>query len=414
MNSARDVIIVGGGIAGLNCARHLEQAGWNVTLLEASDRVGGRIRTEVVEGFRLDRGFQVFLTSYTEAQSVLEYPALKLKPFEPGALVRYGGRFHRITDPWRRPWKGLRSVFSPIGTLRDKLRVARLRSQVLGKSLEALLHQPETTTLEALENMGFTPAIIERFFRPFLGGIFLEPELLTSSRMFHFVFRMFSQGDACLPAEGMEAIPRQMAGQLITTKLRLQSPVRRVEAGLVELASGERLNAHAIVVAVDGVTAANLLEEVPQPETQGVTCLYFSADHPPVSEPILVLNGDGYGPINNLCVPNLVAPSYAPDSKHLVSVTVLRQPNLNEVQHTVREQLMEWFGPQVNDWRHLRTDQIPDALPRQVPPALAKLERSVRSRPGVYVCGDHRDSASIQGALVSGRRAAIAVLDDAT
>jgi phytoene dehydrogenase-like protein len=411
---AHDVLIVGAGLAGLCCARRLHEAGLRPLVLEAADGVGGRVRTDLVDGFRLDRGFQVFLTAYPEARRVLNYPDLDLRPFEPGALVRSGGAFHRLTDPWRQPLRGLRSAFSPVGSFRDKLRVARLRSRVLAGTLDDQFRVPEIPTLEALHQAGFTASMIERFFRPFLGGIFLEPELQTSNRMFHFVFRMFSSGDACLPAGGMEAIPRQLAAGLPADATRFGARVAQVEAGSVRLESGEELRGRAVVVAGEAPSAAQLLGGAVPADARSVTCLYFAADRPPVDEPILVLDGDGQGPVNNMCVPSAVAPGYAPAGRHLVSATVLGTPRGNDVwlQADVRNHLAGWFGPAVHRWDHLRTYRIAYALPSQVPPALDVPERPVRWGPGVYVCGDHRDTASIQGAMASGRRAADAVRDD--
>lgn len=408
-----DVLIVGAGLAGLCCARQLTARGADVLLLEASDGVGGRIRTDVVSGFRLDRGFQVLLTSYPEAQATLDFEALQLKPFIPGALVRFDGKFHDLADPWRRPLAAIESLSSPVGTLADKLRVAQLRSRSLRGSIEDRFRDPETTTLQSLQDAGFSSSIIDRFFRPFLGGVFLDSDLQTSSRMMHFVFRMFSLGDACLPEEGMEAIPRQLELGLPPSSLRLGACVTRVQEGTVSLESGEQLQARAVVVATEGQSAALLLGGGVAAAGQGVTCLYFAAPRPPIEQPTLVLNGDGKGPINNLCVPTLVTPSYGPGDASLVSVTVLGMPeNPEGLLADVRTQLVEWFGSDANEWRHLRSYRIPYALPRQFAPALDVPERPVRWQPGVYVCGDHRDNASIQGAMVSGRRAADAVMED--
>jgi len=407
------VIIVGAGLSGLCCARRLQEQGIRCVLLEASDGVGGRIRTDVLEGFRLDRGFQVFLTSYPEAKAILDYPALRLQPFLPGALVRYQGRFYQLTDPWRRPFAALGSLWSPIGSLADKLRVAGFRSRTLRGTIEKLFRDPETTSLQALQDAGFSTSMIERFFRPFLGGIFLDRELGTSSRMLNFVFRMFSLGAACLPAEGMEAIPKQLAATLPPDSIRPGARVVRIQPGSVTLATGEELLAQAIVVAVEGRAAAELLGDPISGAGQGTTCLYFSAPHPPLDQPILVLNGDGSGPINNLCVPTVAAPSYGPGNQSLVSATVLGTTSDSlRLLAEVREQLEEWFGTAVKNWRHLRTYSIPYALPAQAPPALSVPERPVQWQPGIYVCGDHRDNASIQGAMVSGRRAGDAVMKD--
>ena len=319
----------------------------------------------------------------------------------------YYKEFHELADPWRRPSAALPSVFSPIGSLTDKLRVARLRYRVLKGSLEDRFRDPETTTLQTLRENGFSDSMIDRFFRPFLGGIFLDGDLLTSSRMFQFVFRMFSLGNACLPEEGMEAIPRQLAATLPQGSIRFGAKVAHVRSNGVTLESGEELHAKKVVVATDGPTAGSLLGGAEPVASQGVTCLYFAAPTPPVERPILVLNGDGAGPINNLCVPTTVAPSYGPTGSGLVSVTVLgTHPDAAALQAEVQTQLKDWFGAQAEGWRHLRTYRIPHALPRQSPPALAEIQRPVRTSTGVYVCGDHRDNASINGAMVSGRRCA--------
>jgi phytoene dehydrogenase-like protein len=398
--SNRKVFIIGGGLAGLCCARRLNESGVSFQLLEASDDVGGRARTDEVDGFLLDRGFQVLLTAYPEAQEVLDYDALNLARFAPGALVRYRGKFHRFADPWRSPRHVIATAISPIGTLLDKLRVARLRSRVCRGALDGLLERPETTTIDALRDAGFSAQIIEPFFRPFLGGVFLDHELVTSSRMFEFVFRMFASGEATLPSQGMGAIARQLADQLPEASLRTGASVESLDGTTVRLTTGEVLEAGAVVVACEAPGAAKLLGDTSPPSGQSVTCLYFAADRPPVAERILVLNGDGDGPVNNLCVPSKVAPTYAPENQSLVSVTVLGTPS-GDVEAEVREQLQNWFGAE---------DRIPYALPSQIPPALSPVAKSVARGNDIFLCGDYLDTASIQGAMISGRRAAESVL----
>ena len=406
-----EVTIIGGGLSGLCCARRLHEAGVSFQLLEGSEEVGGRVRTDEVDGFLLDRGFQVLLTAYPEAQDVLDYDALNLARFAPGALVRYRGRFHRFTDPWRSPRHLFATASSPIGSLTDKLRVARLRLRVCRSSLDKLFERPETTTINALRQEGFSKRFIESFFRPFLGGVFLERDLNTSSRMFDFVFRMFATGNVVLPAGGIGEIARQITNKLPDETLRTGASVEAFEGTTVRLTSGEMLQAGAVVIACEAPAAAKLLVDPTPPSGRGVTCLYFAAERPPIEEPILVLNGDGVGPINNLCVPSQVTPTYAPASQALVSVTVLGLPD-GDVEASVRKQLLDWFGPDVIAWRHLRTYRIPYALPSQAPPALSPVEKSSSRGDHLFVCGDYLDTASIQGAMVSGRRAAECVMQD--
>ena len=406
-----DVLVVGAGVSGLVAAVELKRRGFAVQVLEASDEVGGRVRTDVVDGFRLDRGFQVLLTAYPEARRCLDFKALDLREFEPGALVRSGRKFHTISDPMRRPRKILASARAPVGTVGDKLLIAELRGELLDMGIDEILSQPQITTIEALREYGFSERIIDHFFRPFLGGIFLDPELVTSSRMFRFVYRMFAQGMAAIPNHGMQEIPRQLAAQLGEGDIRFHATVQHAWSGKARLDNGEELSASAVIVACDAVRAARLLPEAGiRTVMRGVRCLYFAASDAPVGEPYLVLNGTGEGPINNLCVPSVVAPGYAPRGCHLVSVTVL-QATLSEdhLLRDVRQQLQDWFGEKANGWEFLRSYHIEHALPNQSMEHGGVRMSAVQAKPGLYFCGDHCGTASLNGAMLSGRRAAEAV-----
>jgi phytoene dehydrogenase-like protein len=411
-----DVLIVGAGLAGLGCALRLYEVGVPFRILEGSDGVGGRVRTDIFDGFRLDRGFQVLLTAYREAQRTLDYEPLVLKPFDHGALIRYGGRFHRLADPRRHLLAGLRSLATPIGTVRDKLRLWPLISKVTAGKVEDQFRRPEGLTLDFLRWGGrFSDTMIDRFFRPFGGAAFLERPLVTSSRLFRFVFRMVVEGDAAVPAQGMGAIPAQLAARLPADVLRLNAPAERVEPGRVALRGGEELRAKAVVVATEGPAAARLLgDRLREPTSRAVCCVYFAAEESPLKEPIVVLNADEAGPVNHLAVMSDVAPSYAPPGAALVSASVLGDPAADDeaLTATVREQLAGWFGPAARGWRHLRTYRLRHALPDQTAPALDVPQRPVWLDDGLYVCGDHRDTATLDGALASGWRAAQTVAVD--
>ncbi len=418
-----DVVVVGSGLAGLAAAIHLTTAGRDVAVVEASDGVGGRVRTDVVEGFLLDRGFQVLLTAYPEARRMLDYDALDLRWFEPASYVQIGTGRARIGDPFREPLKALESLKAPIGTLADKLRVAKLRFDVKRLPIDDIWTQPETTTEVRLQSLKFSKTMIETFFRPFFAGIQLDASLQTSSRMFDFVFRMLADGGNAIPAQGMGQLTTQLAGRLPEGSIRLNSPVEELVDGGVRLAGGESIRARTTVVATDGPHANLLLKQLPPVGSNRVTCLYFAASKAPYSAPLIMLNGNGSGngssdgvgsgPVNNVCVHTNISPLYAPPGNHLVSASIIGDHGYateRELVASAKTQLRSWFGDDVNGWEHLRTYDIAHAQPAQRPPALEPAQRPVLLDGGVYVCGDHRDSASIHGALLSGRRCADAII----
>jgi phytoene dehydrogenase-like protein len=406
------VVVVGAGLAGLSCARLLVEQGVSVVLFEASDGVGGRVRTDRHEGFLLDRGFQVLATAYPEVQVQIDLAALGVRPFLPGAQVRIDGGGFDVSDPFREPLGALRGVTAPIGSLLDKVRVLALRHDVCRVDVAELWRRPQTTTLERLRAAGFSERMIDTFFRPFLGGIFLDPTLETSSRLFDFVFAMLSTGDTVLPREGMGALPLQLASRLPPGVLRLQTPVAAVNASGVVLGDGTKIAARAVVVATDAEATARLLpDEVATTAWRGCTTVSYAAQASPLPRRRLVINAEG-GLINTLCALSDVQPGYAPSGMALIAVTALGVIDVDDatLDTQLKSELRAWYGREVDGWRALRVDRIARAQPVQVPSTLQVVERPVHLPSGVYVAGDHRDHASIHGALRSGRRAAHAVL----
>ncbi len=408
-----DVLVVGAGLAGLACARELAGAGLRPLVLEASDGVGGRVRTDVVDGFRLDRGFQVLLTAYPTAARVLDYDRLDLRPFEPGALVRVGDGFAAVSDPFRRPSDAVATLLSPVGSVGDKARVAKLAVTLRGRTIEEILASREDTTLHRLSELGFGQRMIETFFRPFLGGVFLDPTLQTSSRMFEFVFKMFAAGPVTVPAAGMGALAAQLAEGLPAGSVRTGARVLSATPDSVTLEGGETLRAAAVVVAASPSETARLTGLGDVPPYVPALCWYFEAPEPPVDRGILVLDGQGRGPVTNLAVMSRVAESYAPPGRHLVSVTVLGEaeptPSLRE---QILVQMRAWYGSPVDAWREIRPYRIVEALPDQSPGAGGVTSRPIRASGGLLVAGDHRVHGSIEGAIRSGLAVAAAVREE--
>ena len=401
-----DVVIVGAGLAGLSAARVIQQQGLSVIILESSDDVGGRVRTDIVDGFQLDRGFQVMLTAYPEFKTQVDMRALDLRPFDPGALVWRKGKGHVVSDPFRKPQTLAATAFAPIGSVFDKARIVLLRARVMRRKPSSLLGGQDVSTDVALRAFGFSTKIINRFFRPLFGGIQLDPHLATSRRMFDVIFRSLSEGQSVLPSRGMQALPQQMASRLADGTIHLNTRVSKIDGAKVTLATGESIAARAVVVATDGPTASSLLG-IPTVESRKVGCVYFSADTPPTRRKLVVLDGEGSGPVLNVAVISNIAPSYAPADKHLI-VAALPGMTDGDLEAISRKQLRSWWGPQVDSWKHLRTYVINHGGPVQKPPFSPK--QPVDLGNGQFVCGDHRDTGSLQGAMYSGRRCGEAVV----
>jgi glycine/D-amino acid oxidase-like deaminating enzyme len=403
-------IVVGAGVAGLTCARRLAQEGLPVTVLEASEVPGGRVATRECAGFRLDAGFQVLPTAYPEANRWLDYRALALGRFRPGAMVWTGSALHRLADPFRGLdglWQTLRA---PVGTLADKLRLARWRRDVLAVSPESLLDASGRSTAAMLAERGFTQAMTDGFLRPWLGGILLDDSLEAPAAMASYAFRMFAEGSAALPRGGMGAIPRQLAAGLAEGTVRYGVRVTGVRPGGVTLETGESLEARHVVLAVDGASAFVLAGGRAAPAWRSVTTVYFDTPVSPLGgAPDLVLNGSGAGSVNSLCVPSDVAEGYAPACRSLVSVTLKAGRDLPAVgwSDPIQAEVEAWLGATVRDWVPLDRCEVRRALPVR---ASSRGEGPVRVQGGVWVCGDHVSSPSLQGAMVSGRETAEAIL----
>lgn len=395
-----EVLVVGAGLAGLAAARVIHQSGREVRILEASDGIGGRVRSDLVDGYRLDRGFQVLLTAYPEAQRQLDMEALRLRCFDPGALVWADNRMSRVGDPLRNPGSAISSAVAPVGGVSDKARLARLLLRLRRADPAELMSDHDQPTISALREIGFSQKMIQRFFRPLVGGIQLDPTLTGSNRMANLILRYLAIGEAAVPAEGMGAIASQMASHLPQWSVALGQRVVDVKPGSVRLESGAEIEANRVVVASEGTAAVQLLD-LPHVGSKAVSCVWYSAERPPYTRKLIALDGTAQGPGLNVAVLSNVAPEYAPNGGAVIAVACPGSWG-NDLERRVGGQLAAWFGPEVDGWRHLRTDIIEHGQPDQPPPLNSR--QAVSLGEGLFVCGDHRDTASIQGALVSGRR----------
>jgi len=422
-------------MAGLTCAVYLKQAGVDALLVEAADGAGGRVRTDVVDGFQLDRGFQILLTAYPEARRLLNYAALDLQLFRSGALIRNqvsdaSAHWMTLLNPFQEPFSVFQTLASPVGTLGDKLRIFELMRRTQELPISELFQQTPTTTLARLHEIGFSDRMIDGFFRPFFGGVFLEDALTTSSNFFEFCFRMFFSGDAAVPARGIGAIPDQLAGRLSPEQIRLRTLVRRLDGNTVVLDSGETLTSRVIVLAVDAAQAAVLLgaakAERAAPGDRSfnhTTCTYFAATNSSgrtkiPTKKLLMLNPQRRSAVHNLAVMSDVAPAYAPSNgsegpQTLISVSTQGLETVNEAALTerIRQELMNWFGPDVRTWRHLRTYHLPHALP-SYPPTRdgGDAAQPLKLTESLYQCGDQTAYPSLNAAMQTGRNVAELIL----
>lgn len=409
MNNPPTIYIIGAGVAGLIAARHLEEAGFSPVILENADRPGGRVKTDTVDGFRLDHGFQVLLTGYKEARRYLDFDALDLRRFEPGAMIFSGDRRFRISDPLRDPSRLFQMLFSPVGSLADKFRIWRLTNKLKKRPVEDLFPKVDMPTLEYLENQGFSQRMINQFFRPFFGGIFLENELRTPAAMFRFVFKMFSEGEAAIPAEGMAEIAYQLRGALERTRIRYNCRVQSAEGSELILDGGERLSFDRLIIATDPYSLLRGLKGQMLAYTP-TTNLYYKARRSPLRSPLIGLVADTDNPINNFCALTDVSPHYAPAGFTLLSVSLKEGPAPVDVEKKTARALSDLTGLAEGEFEFVARYDIRRALPALDDLHYDLQPTQTRLTENVFTAGDHLLNASLDAAMRTGRRAAEAVI----
>ena len=400
--SSPEFVVVGAGLAGLTAAKVLSQSGREVLLLEKSDGVGGRVRTDQYKDFLLDRGFQVLLTAYPELPKHLNLSLLELHSFESGATIFSDGHFSKVGDPFRNVSSIMSTAFTKTIGIQDKIKLLKLRNSLIGRKKIYLQQKDDKRILETFEELGFTSKAIISFFKPLVGGIQLDPTLSGSTRLCFLVLKMLFIGDAAVPSRGMGAISEQLSKQINESSIRLTSSVDKVEGKKVILESGESFLPSNLIIATEGPATAKLLGQE-SPLSRSVSCIYFSAPQAPSSSKAILLNGEKNGPALNVAIMSNISPSYSKNGKALIAVAIPNTIKPDSMEN-VLIQMRKWFGDSVDSWEHIKTYSIEHGQPDLRPGD--PFRKSIKNSEGVYICGDHRDTPSIQGALVSGRRAA--------
>ncbi|MDA9309475.1 FAD-dependent oxidoreductase [Flavobacteriaceae bacterium] len=401
--------IIGGGISGLIAARVLEEHGLSATIIEATDRLGGRVKTDVVDGYSLDHGFQVLLTAYPAAKKYLDFDALELQEFLPGSAIFKNGKQKIIGDPLRNLSLLLPTLFSGIGTVNDKLKILALNRRLKKKSIQNIFAEKEQTTHVYLENIGFSEAIITNFFTPFFSGIFLENKLDTSSRMFEFVYKMFGEGNAALPKDGIQAIPKQLFEKLKSTTIIFNTKVKSVENGSIKLESGEAIKSNFTIIATQ---ASGLVSNLKNQATLWKSCdtLYFEVAKREIKKPLIGLIAMHNALINNIFYHTSLQTS-ATATKELLSVTVIDRQNLTNKQLVtgVQKELKELCN--IDSCSFIKQYNIPMALPNLQDIQYEMLPSETRLTETIFLAGDTQLNGSLNAAMIAGERAALEVIN---
>ncbi|KEY19740.1 NAD(P)/FAD-dependent oxidoreductase [Kaistella antarctica] len=403
------IYIIGAGVSGLIAAQTLENQGYSPIILESTDSVGGRVKTDIVEGYQLDHGFQVLLTSYPAAQKFLDYEALELQNFLPGAAIFNNGKENQIGDPLRDFSLLFPTVFSSLIPLSDKIKILQLNLKLKAKSIAEIFNEEEKTTLQYLKDFGFSNQVISQFFKPFFSGIFLETQLETSSRMFEFVYKMFGTGNAALPKAGIQAIPNQLANNLKSTKILFNTKVKSVQDGIINLENGQVLESDFTIIATD---ASHLIPDFKREMLIWKSCfnLYFETEKRVIQKPLI-----GLLPAENTVINNIFYHTSLETSvnagKELLSVTVVDHQNLKgqELVDQVKGELKKHFN--IDVIRLIKQYEIPQALPDLKNIKYNLIPSESRYSNQIFLAGDTLVNGSLNAAMLSGESAAFAVIE---
>ena len=421
MNDKPPIIIIGAGLAGLAAGITLKKSGLSSLIFESSKTIGGRVATDEINGFLLDRGFQVLIKSYPEAERFLDYKALDLKPFLPGVIILNDSGRQIIIDPIREPKYLLTSIFSPIGSFQDKIKVLLLKRRLKRESVNDIFSKPEKNTKAYLESLGFSQNMMDSFFKPFLNGVFLGSMETTSSRMFEFVFKLMGEGETTIPAKGMGEIPKQMASKFGWENIHLDEPVLDANSNQIITSKGT-YNFSKLIFACGRFNLSPQIKnivyssvEIPK-EFNSAYTLYFSSNNNPSNQNILFLNATQNNLVNTLTVLNNISSFYAPKGQYLISLSLTNNYSfytLEELINEVRREMSIWFKDAF-EWEFIKDYFIPHALSCQNHVVDQLHSFKVKGSENYYIAGDFLLNGSINGALKSGRMAAEEIIQSET
>jgi protoporphyrinogen oxidase len=406
--SAYKIHIIGAGISGLIAAQILENHGYHPTIIEGSATIGGRVKSDVIKGYTLDHGFQVLLTSYPAAKQYLNYDTLDLQELLPGATIFKNGKQQTIGDPLRSLSLLIPTLFSSIGLVSDKIKILKLNTMLKKKKLFTIFKEDEKTTLQYLKNLGFSEEIIQNFFKPFFSGIFLEPNLETSSRMFEFVYKMFGGGLAVVPKDGIQAISNQLKNNLKNTEIIFNSRVKEVKNTEIVLEDGSEIKSHITIIATE---ASSLISNLKNQETEWKSCdtLYFETNNRVIKKPLIGLISDKEALINNIFYNSSIKNS-STGKNELLCVTVVKNHHLNkeDLIKRVQDELLQFCN--ITDTTFLKRYRIKKALPKlsNLQYELSSTETKLKAT--IFLAGDQLLNGSLNAAMISGERAAIGVI----
>jgi len=408
-HKTQKIHIIGAGVSGLIAATVLENYGYHPIILESTDQIGGRVKTDCISNKNLDHGFQVLLTAYPFAQKYLDYKSLELQEFLPGAMLFKNKKKITIGDPLRDLSLLFPTILAPIGTLSDKFKILKLTNRLKGKKISEIFEEPEFTTLEYLKKIGFSDQIIDGFFKPFFGGIYLEDELSTSSRMFEFVYKMFIIGKAAIPKKGIVAIPNQLKSKLNNTKFNFNTIVESVKTNEIKLQNSVTIKSDYTIITSG---ANSLISNLSSNLIKWKSCqtLYFLTSQRVITKNLIGLSSISKSLINNIYYSKKIDHS----ENYLLSVTIIKKHQLSDsvLIEAVKKELIEIFG--IYKAKFLKFYNIKKALPD-----LNKLQYEMQPSetqilPTIYLAGDEQLNGSLNAAMISGERAALAVIESIT